>query len=90
LALQLLLNGANSQSYNLGNGNGFSVQEVINTAELVTGRKISMVDAKRREGDPARLVADSTLARNKLGWQPQYADIATIIEDAWRWEKQRS
>ena len=78
--------GAGSQAYNLGNGNGFSVQEVINTAEQVTGRKIPVVDAMRREGDPARLVADSTLARKQLGWQPQYADLATIIEHAWKWE----
>lgn len=86
LALQCLLNGANSQAYNLGNGNGFSVQEVIDTAAQVTGRKIPVVDAPRREGDPARLVADSTLARKQLGWQPQFADLATIIEHAWKWE----
>lgn len=86
LALQSLMNGGGSQSYNLGNGNGFSVQEVIDTAEQVTGRKIPVVDAPRREGDPARLVADSTLARRQLGWQPQYADLATVIEHAWKWE----
>lgn len=86
LALQSLVNGADSQSYNLGNGNGFSVQQVIDTAEQVTGRKISVVNGPRRDGDPARLVADSRLAREKLGWQPQYADLATIIEHAWKWE----
>lgn len=86
LALQSLMNGAHSQVYNLGNGNGFSVQEVIDTAERVTGRKIPVVDGPRRDGDPARLVADSRLARVKLGWQPQYADLATIIEHAWNWE----
>lgn len=86
LALQSLMNGANSQAYNLGNGNGFSVQEVIDTAEQVTGRKIPVVNGPRRVGDPARLVADSRLAREKLGWQPQYADLATIIEHAWQWE----
>ncbi len=86
LAMQSLINGADSQAYNLGNGNGFSVQEVINTAEQVTGRKIPVVDALRREGDPARLVADSTLARKQLRWKPQYADLATIIEHAWKWE----
>jgi UDP-glucose 4-epimerase len=86
LALQSLMNGADSQAYNLGNGNGFSVQEVIDTAEQVTGRKIPVVDAPRREGDPARLVADSTRARKQLGWQPQYVDLATIIEHAWKWE----
>jgi UDP-glucose 4-epimerase len=86
LALKSLMNGGPSQAYNLGNGNGFSVQEVIDTAEAVTGRKIAVVNAARREGDPARLVADATLARKQLGWQPQYADLATIIEHAWKWE----
>ena len=86
LALQSLMNGADSQAYNLGNGNGFSVQEVIDAAEQVTGRKIPVVNGPRRDGDPARLVADSRLARQKLGWQPQYADLATIIEQAWKWE----
>lgn len=85
-ALESLMNGADSQSYNLGNGSGFSVQEVINTAEQVTGRKIAVVNGPRRDGDPARLVADSRLAREKLGWQPQYADLATIIKHAWQWE----
>lgn len=86
LALQSLKNGAHSQAYNLGNGNGFSVQEVIDTAERVTGRKIPVVEGPRRNGDPARLVADSRLARVMLGWQPQYADLDTIIEHAWNWE----
>ena len=82
------MNGADSQSYNLGNGNGFSVQHVVDTAAQVTGRTIPVVNAPRREGDPARLVADSRLAREKLGWQPRYGDLATIIEHAWRWEQQ--
>jgi UDP-glucose 4-epimerase len=86
LALQSLMKGCNSRSYNLGNGNGFSVQEVIDTAEKVTGRKIPIVDAPRRQGDPARLVADSTRARMELGWQPQYPELSKIIEHAWNWE----
>ena len=86
LALQSLINGAESQAYNLGNGEGFSVQEVIDIAEKVTGRNIQVKDDHRRAGDPARLVANSRLAREKLGWQPQYADLATIIEHAWQWE----
>jgi UDP-glucose 4-epimerase len=89
LALQSLMRGADSKAYNLGNGNGFSVQEVIDTAERVTGRKIPVVDGPRRDGDPARLVADSRLAREKLGWQPQHADLVTIIEHAWKWETRR-
>ena len=90
LAMKSLMNGGPSQAYNLGNGNGFSVQEVIDTAEAVTGRKIAVVNAPRREGDPARLVADATLARKQLGWQPQYADLATIIAHAWAWEKRQA
>ena len=86
-ALQSLMRGADSQAYNLGNGNGFSVQEVINTVEHVTGRKISLEYGPRRAGDPARLVADSRLAREKLGWTPQYPDLQTIVEHAWNWEQ---
>lgn len=86
LGLQSLISGSESQTYNLGNGNGFSVQQVIDTAERVTGRKIPLVNAPRREGDPARLVADSRLAGEKLNWQPEYSDLPTIIEHAWKWE----
>lgn len=86
LALQSLMGGAGSQAYNLGNGQGFSVQEVIDTAQQVTGRNITVVNSPRRAGDPARLVADSGLIREKLGWQPRYADLATIVAHAWAWE----
>lgn len=87
LALQSLMNDQGSQRYNLGNGNGFSVQEVIDTAEQVTGIKIPVTNAPRRDGDPARLVADSTRARGLLGWQPNYPDLSTIIQHAWAWEQ---
>ncbi len=90
LALQSLVAGHESQAYNLGNGNGFSVQEVIDTARRVTTRDIQVVDGPRRAGDPARLVADAQLAREKLGWSPRYADLATIIEHAWHWEQRVS
>lgn len=86
LALQSLMSDGASQAYNLGNGNGFTVQEVIDTARRVTGRPIQVVDGPRRAGDPARLVADSRLAREKLSWQPRYSDLSTIIEHAWKWE----
>lgn len=86
LALQSLVDGAPSQRYNLGNGSGFSVQAVIDAARRVTGRNITVVDAPRREGDPARLVADSRLAQEKLGWKPRYADLETIIGHAWKFE----
>jgi UDP-glucose 4-epimerase len=87
LALQKLWDGAPSTAYNLGNGNGFSVREVIDTSVAMTGRDIKVVEAERRAGDPARLVADSTRARSELGWQPRYADLAMIVEHAWRWEQ---
>lgn len=89
LSLQSLMSGQGSQSYNLGNGDGFSVREVVDTARKATGRDIVMLHEPRREGDPARLVADSSLARSKLGWQPQYADLETIIRHAWEWEQQQ-
>jgi UDP-glucose 4-epimerase len=87
LALQSLLDGAPSQSYNLGNGQGYSVQEVIQAAESVTGARLPVREGPRRDGDPARLVADSTLARERLGWNPRYADLQTIVAHAWRWEQ---
>lgn len=87
LAAQYLMTGAKSQAYNLGNGNGFSVQEVIDEATSITGNKIITLDAPRRQGDPARLVADSTLARKILGWKPRFPDLSSIIEHAWKWEQ---
>jgi UDP-glucose 4-epimerase len=87
LALQKLLSGSDSGAYNLGNGQGFSVQQVIDTAQAVTGRAIKIANAPRREGDPARLVADSTSARIALNWQPARFALKMIIEDAWRWEE---
>lgn len=86
LALEKLIETDSSMHFNLGNGAGFSVQEVIETAEKVTGKKIKVIEGARREGDPARLVADATLANNQLGWVPIYQDLETIITHAWRWE----
>lgn len=86
LALQSLISGQTSQAYNLGNGNGFSVNEVIDTVQRVTGRKIQVKYGPRRIGDPARLVADASQARQKLGWNSQYDSLSTIIEHAWEWE----
>jgi UDP-glucose 4-epimerase len=88
LALQSLMKCAGSQRYNLGNGAGFSVQEVIDAAKRVTGKPIVVRNAARRDGDPARLVADATLARQQLGWVPQYTDLETIVAHAWLWEQQ--
>lgn len=88
LALDYLQRGGASTAFNLGNGNGFSVQEVIDTARRVTGRAIDVVDAPRRAGDPPRLVADACRARAVLGWQPRFADVDTIVAHAWAWEQQ--
>ena len=89
LALERLAAGAPSAAYNLGNGAGFSVQEVISTAGRVTGRAVPVQDAPRRAGDPAVLVADSRLASSELGWRPRYAALDLIVEHAWRWEQAR-
>ena len=86
-ALDRVVGGGESAAYNLGNGNGFSVNEVIETARQVTGREIKVVDSPRRPGDPAVLVADAGLARKELGWEPQRPGLESIIEDAWRWEQ---
>jgi UDP-glucose 4-epimerase len=87
LALNSLREGGGSRIYNLGNGRGFSVKEVIRVAREVTGIKIKETIAPRREGDPAVLVASSEKIRNELNWKPRYDDLAVIIETAWRWHK---
>ena len=89
LALEHLRKGGESGAFNLGNGNGFSIREVIDVAKEVTGRDFPVVEADRRAGDPAVLLADSTLARSVLGWQPEYSDLASIIEHAWDWEQKK-
>jgi UDP-glucose 4-epimerase len=85
LALDAL--DAGSRVYNLGNGQGFTVQEVIATAREVTGHPIPAQIAPRRPGDPATLVASSSKIRRELGWEPRYPDVADIIESAWRWTR---
>ncbi len=87
LAIEQLFDGAKSTAYNLGNNTGFSVKKVIDVAKEVTGQDIPVVLGERRKGDPDNLVADSKKAQTVLGWQPQYADLATIIAHAWQWEK---
>jgi UDP-glucose 4-epimerase len=86
-ALQALCAGMESKSFNLGNGNGFSVKKVISVAEKVTGRQIKVIGAKRRVGDPAILVANSSSIKEELNWEPKYADLTTIIAHAWNWEQ---
>lgn len=87
LALENLFSGGCSARYNLGNGAGFSVQEIIESARRVTGKEILVEESPRRTGDPARLIADSKAAREQLGWQPKYDDIDTIVSHAWAWEQ---
>ena len=89
LALESLRDGASSQAYNLGNGNGFSVLEVIGTAKKVTGVDFAVKHEVRRAGDPPRLVADASAIKAKLGWSPRYADLDTIIAHAWAFERSR-
>jgi len=86
LALNAL--GKHSQLiYNLGNGRGFTVREVIDVARRVTSRPIPAVESPRRPGDPAELVASSDKIKTELGWKPKYADLETIISTAWEWHK---
>jgi len=87
LALEALLLGKKSSVYNLGNSKGYSVREVIELAEKVTGKTIRTVEAGRRPGDPAELVAASDKIRLELGWKPKYEDLKTIIKTAWTWHK---
>ncbi len=92
LALQALIAGelSGALGFNLGNGQGYSVQEVIDVVKDVVAEddcELVVEEGERRAGDPARLVADATLAKKTLGWQPQYADLATIVRHAWAWEK---
>ncbi len=85
LALEWLRRGGPSLFLNLGNGQGYSVLEVIETARQVTGRPIPMRFEPRRPGDPSRLVADARKARRLLMWEPRFPELASIIESAWRW-----
>lgn len=87
LALNHLLQGGKSDVFNLGSGQGFSVQQVLDCARQITGRPIPAEVAPRRPGDPARLVASSAKAQQQLGWQPQLSQLADIIETAWQWHR---
>lgn len=89
LGLKYLLEGGQTNVFNLGNGNGFSVREVIETARRITEREIPVVECDRRPGDPPILVGSAERARSILGWQPQYADLDQIIAHAWNWHQKR-
>ena len=89
LGLQYLIDRGVSQIFNLGNGNGFSVKQVIDTASSVTGKEVPVEECPRRSGDPAVLIGSSARARQLLGWEPQYADLTTIVRHAWNWHQKR-
>ncbi len=89
-ALDWLAAGGGCDNFNLGNGEGATVLEVIEAARRVTGRDIKAVSSGRRSGDPASLVADATKARRVLGWQPARPAIETIVRDAWDFEQRRA
>ncbi len=87
LALDYLMNGGENNVFNLGNGVGFSVKEVIDVARKVTGHAIPAEICPRRAGDPAQLVASSEKAKSVLGWKPRFADLETIVSTAWAWHQ---
>ena len=85
LSLQHLLAGGESKKYNLGNGNGYSILDVITCAEKVSGKKIAYSYADRRAGDPAALVGSAALITNELGWKPEFNSLESILTTAWNW-----
>lgn len=89
LGLSYLLKGGDTTVFNLGNGSGFSVREVIEMARQVTGHEITAIEHDRRPGDPPALVGSGDRARSVLGWNPQYADLHTLLSHAWNWHQKR-
>lgn len=87
LAMKYLAEGGKSDVFNLGNGVGFTVKEVIETARQITGHSIPAKEKPRRSGDPSTLIASSEKAKKILGWKPNYDDLSTIISTAWKWHK---
>jgi UDP-glucose 4-epimerase len=90
LALNSLLSGGDSAVYNLGNNRGYSVREVIELARKVTGKPIPAIEADKRPGDPAILIASSDKIKKNLGWKPEYEDLETIIKTAWKWHQKEA
>lgn len=87
LSLDRLFDGGHTATYNLGNGTGFSVLEVVGAVERVTGRRVPIRYRPRRAGDPPRLVADAALARRELGWTPRHTRLETMVAHAWQWAR---
>ena len=86
LALQKMIRENKSARFNLGNGKGFSVKQVIDVAREVSGNDFKVSIEPRRAGDPAVLVADAALAKHSLDWKPEFADLTSIVKTAWDWE----
>jgi UDP-glucose-4-epimerase GalE len=84
-AVEALCAGGQSKKYNVGTGHGFSVREVLNAVEAVTGKKVPFTMGPRRDGDPPILVADSSRLQSELGWRPTHSDLSQIVETAWAW-----
>lgn len=89
LGLEYLLKGGETTAFNLGNGNGFSVKEIIEASRAVTGKEIKAIECDRRPGDPPMLVGSAAKAREVLGWNPQFSDVTKIIAHAWQWHQKR-
>jgi len=89
LALDYLKKGGNSTVFNLGNGEGYSVQEVIDCASRITQKEIKAIAEPRREGDPAILIGSAQKAKEVLGWNPQFPDLQSIISTAWNWHQKQ-
>jgi len=85
--MEYLRKGNDSNIFNLGNGVGFTVKEVVETARKVTGHPIPAKEEPRRAGDPSTLIASSEKAKEILGWKPKFDDLETIITTAWNWHK---
>ncbi|MDX1901553.1 MAG: UDP-glucose 4-epimerase GalE [Gammaproteobacteria bacterium] len=89
LAMDYLAKHGKTRQFNLGNGAGYSVQQVVDVGRKVTGKNIIAIDAPRRAGDPAKLIADSTVIKKELNWKPQYPELEMIMQHAWLWEQKQ-
>jgi UDP-glucose-4-epimerase GalE len=89
LAVESLIAGAPSNKFNVGTGSGYSVREVMNAVENVTGKKVPYTVGPRRDGDPPELVADSTRIQKTLGWKPKYSSLDQVVETAWKFASRR-
>lgn len=89
LGLQYLLEGGETALFNLGNGNGYSIREIIQAAEQVTGKVIPVIECDRRPGDPPILVGSSKKANSILGWEPEYPQMVQMLKHAWNWHQKR-